>query len=90
MNTTTAEPVADINTVVGLVSTVLPQHLDEGTDECKTMLGSKLIEAWRSGERLACIDHSSGVRVREFVQYGFEYRPQLYVYENVDFECFQQ
>ena len=67
-------------------STELPRHADRGSDHCNSALSERLINNWRNGERVVCEDTESGVRVREFVQHGFEYRPQLYVYENVDFE----
>jgi hypothetical protein len=67
-------------------ATEMPVHSDQGLQRCNEMLSERLVDNWRQGERLVCEDAASGVRVREFVQHGFEYRPQIYVYENVDFE----
>ena len=48
----------------------------------------RVVGDWQRGVRTVCYDEATGVRVREYVQRNFQFKPQIVHYENVDVEYF--
>jgi hypothetical protein len=65
--------------------TVLPEHTDDNPNECASIAGrDRVINDFKREMRVVCDDEQSGIHVREYVARSFEYKPQVFLYENVD------
>jgi hypothetical protein len=69
--------------------TELAEHNDDNHPSCESIAGrDRVVNDWKKDMRVVCDDPKSGIRIREFVQRSFEYKPQLFLFENVDVEYF--
>ncbi|CUF09081.1 membrane-associated protein, putative, partial [Bodo saltans] len=69
--------------------TALPDHDDANPGECASVAGrDRVINDIKQQMRVVCDDKRSGIHVREYVARSFEYKPQVFLYENVDVDYF--
>ncbi|CUI12345.1 membrane-associated protein, putative [Bodo saltans] len=69
--------------------TSLPEHNDANRNECDPVAGrDRVLGDFRREVRVVCEDKPTGIRVLEYVSRSFEYKPQIFLFENVDVEYF--